>query len=99
MQLKRAEQLLESGDAPAAHSDNEGLEGPCDRELAGLPARLWIGGNGDCSNRFRDPHVAIGTSAVAVAANAAANLFSHHRLGNVIWRCALVFGASGVAGA
>jgi uncharacterized protein len=47
----------------------------------------------------RDPHVAIGTSAVAVAANAAANLFSHHRLGNVIWRCALVFGASGVAGA
>ena len=47
----------------------------------------------------RDPHVAIGTSAVAVAANAAANLFSHHRLGNVIWRCALVFAASGVAGA
>ena len=48
---------------------------------------------------IRDPHVAIGTSAVAVAANAAANLFSHHRLGNVIWRCALVFAASGVAGA
>jgi uncharacterized membrane protein YfcA len=48
---------------------------------------------------IRDPHVAIGTSAVAVAANAAVNLFSHHRLGNVIWRCALVFAPSGVAGA
>lgn len=46
-----------------------------------------------------DPHVAIGTSAVAVAANAAANLFSHHRVGNVIWRCALIFAAAGVAGA
>ncbi len=46
-----------------------------------------------------DPHIAIGTSAVAVAANAAANLLSHHRLGNVIWRCALVFAAAGVLGA
>ncbi len=46
-----------------------------------------------------NPHVAIGTSAVAVAANAAANLLSHHRVGNVIWRCALVFAAAGVAGA
>jgi len=46
-----------------------------------------------------NPHVAIGTSAVAVAANAAANLFSHHRVGNVVWRCALVFAGAGVAGA
>jgi uncharacterized protein len=46
-----------------------------------------------------NPHVAIGTSAVAVAANAAANLFSHHRAGNVIWRSALVFAAAGIAGA
>ena len=46
-----------------------------------------------------NPHVAIGTSALAVAANAAANLVSHHRVGNVIWRCALVFAAAGVAGA
>lgn len=46
-----------------------------------------------------NPHVAIGTSAVAVAANAAANLFNHHRAGNVIWRSALVFAAAGVAGA
>jgi uncharacterized membrane protein YfcA len=42
---------------------------------------------------------AIGTSAVAVAANAAANLLSHHRVGNVIWRCALLFAAAGIAGA
>jgi uncharacterized membrane protein YfcA len=46
-----------------------------------------------------NPHVAIGTSAVSVAANAAANLLSYHRVGNVIWRCALVFAAAGIAGA
>ncbi|UVO26998.1 sulfite exporter TauE/SafE family protein [Bradyrhizobium arachidis] len=46
-----------------------------------------------------DPHVAIGTSAIAVAANAAANLFNHARAGNVKWRCASVFAFAGVAGA
>ncbi|OAE99933.1 hypothetical protein AYJ54_32130 [Bradyrhizobium centrolobii] len=46
-----------------------------------------------------DPHVAIGTSAIAVAANAAANLFNHARAGNVKWRCASVFALAGVAGA
>jgi uncharacterized membrane protein YfcA len=45
------------------------------------------------------PHVAIGTSAVAVAANAATNLANHAYTGNVKWRCALVFAAAGVAGA
>jgi uncharacterized membrane protein YfcA len=49
--------------------------------------------------RVGDPHVAIGTSALAVAANAATGLFSHHRIGNVKWRCAAVFAVSGVAGA
>lgn len=49
--------------------------------------------------RVRDPHIAIGTSALAVAANAAMGLFSHHRIGNVKWRCALVFALSGIAGA
>lgn len=44
-------------------------------------------------------HVAIGTSALAVAANAASNLMVHARRGNVVWRCALVFSAAGVAGA
>jgi uncharacterized membrane protein YfcA len=46
-----------------------------------------------------DPHVAIGTSAVAVAANAAASLVNHARAGNVKWRCAAVFAIAGIAGA
>jgi hypothetical protein len=46
-----------------------------------------------------DAHVAIGTSAIAVGANAAANLFQHGRRGTVKWRCAAVFAAAGVAGA
>lgn len=45
------------------------------------------------------PHVAIGTSAFAVAANAASNLVTHARKGNVIWRCALMYTVAGIAGA
>ena len=45
------------------------------------------------------PHVAIGTSAVAVSASALGNLFPHWRAGNVKWRCAAVFAAAGVLGA
>ena len=47
----------------------------------------------------RSPHMAIGTSALAVAANAALGLANHARQGNVKWRCALVFASSGIAGA
>jgi len=43
--------------------------------------------------------VAIGTSAVAVGVNAAANLAQHARRGTVKWRCAGVFAAAGVVGA
>src|ERR1700761_4123223 len=46
-----------------------------------------------------DPHLAIGTSAVAVAANAAINLVTHARAGTVKWRCASLFALSGVVGA
>jgi uncharacterized protein len=46
-----------------------------------------------------EPHVAIGTSAIAVAANAAINLSNHARGGTVIWSCALMFAAAGMAGA
>ncbi len=46
-----------------------------------------------------DPHVAIGTSAIAVALNAGANLAMHARAGNVKWRCAIAFAVAGVAGA
>jgi hypothetical protein len=45
------------------------------------------------------PHVAIGTSAIAVAISAATNLASHARAHTVKWRCALVFALSGIAGA
>jgi hypothetical protein len=47
----------------------------------------------------QSPHVAIGTSAVAVAASAAANLFGHARASNVKWSCAIVFAAFGMIGA
>lgn len=47
----------------------------------------------------RDPHVAIGTSALAVSANAFANLWPHARAGHVRWRAAFVFAAAGVLGA
>ena len=46
-----------------------------------------------------EPHVAIGTSAIAVAANAAVNLSNHARGGTVIWSCALILAASGMLGA
>ncbi|MBU2342460.1 MAG: sulfite exporter TauE/SafE family protein, partial [Alphaproteobacteria bacterium] len=45
------------------------------------------------------PHVAIGTSALAVAINALTGLIAHIRRGNVKWRCSLVFAAAGIAGA
>ncbi len=44
-------------------------------------------------------HVAIGTSAVAVAVSAAVNLAGHARAGNVKWPCALVFAGAGIVGA
>src|SRR6266436_1222118 len=46
-----------------------------------------------------DAHVAIGTSAIAVAANAAVNLSNHSRGGTVRWSCALSFAAAGIIGA
>ena len=45
------------------------------------------------------PHVAIGTSAVAVSASALGSLLPHWRADNVKWRCAAVFAAAGVLGA
>jgi uncharacterized membrane protein YfcA len=45
------------------------------------------------------PHIAIGTSAVAVALSALANLVQHAQAQNVKWNCAAVFTAAGVAGA
>ena len=45
------------------------------------------------------PHMAIGTAAVAVALNAATGLAGHARAGNVRWACAVSFALAGVIGA
>ncbi|MBI3699015.1 MAG: sulfite exporter TauE/SafE family protein [Afipia sp.] len=60
--------------------------------ILAVPLILYVVG-------VKNPHVAIGTSAVAVAASAATNLVNHARHGTVRWHCALVFAAAGVAGA
>jgi uncharacterized membrane protein YfcA len=44
-------------------------------------------------------HMAIGTSAFAVAVNAATGLISHARARTVKWRCGGVYAAAGIAGA
>lgn len=46
----------------------------------------------------RDPHVAIGTSALAVSVNAYSNFIGHAIKGNVRWKCAIVFALVGVLG-
>lgn len=45
------------------------------------------------------PHIAIGTGALAVSVNAFANFASHAIKGHVWWHCAAVFSALGVLGA
>jgi len=46
-----------------------------------------------------NPHIAIGTSALAVAANAATGLLSHARAHTVKWRCGGMYAAAGIVGA
>jgi uncharacterized membrane protein YfcA len=60
--------------------------------ILAVPLLLYVVGIGDA-------HVAIGTSALAVAANAFVNLAGHWRAGTVKWPCAAAFAASGVIGA
>lgn len=45
-----------------------------------------------------NPHMALGTAALAVSVNAYVNLISHARKGNVRWRCAAVFAGMGIVG-
>jgi uncharacterized membrane protein YfcA len=45
------------------------------------------------------PHIAIGTGALAVSVNAFANFASHATRGHVWWRCAIVFALLGSIGA
>jgi uncharacterized membrane protein YfcA len=47
----------------------------------------------------RSPHVAIGTSALAVAANAATGLAQHAHAHTVKWRCGGMYAAAGILGA
>lgn len=74
--------------------------------LIGLLLAVFGGGGSVLATPFliyvlgvRDPHVAIGTSAAAVAVNAAFGLSMQSRAGQVKWPCALVFGAAGLTGA
>ena len=60
--------------------------------ILAVPLLLYVVG-------VTDAHIAIGTSALAVAVNAFVNLFSHWRAGTVLWPCAIVFGAAGALGA
>ena len=46
-----------------------------------------------------NPHVAIGTSALAVSINAATGLASHARAHTVKWRCGGMYATAGVIGA
>jgi len=46
-----------------------------------------------------EPHIAIGSSAIAVATNAAINLTNHARGGTVIWPVAFAFAGAGIVGA
>lgn len=60
--------------------------------ILAVPLLLYLVG-------VKDPHVAIGTSAFAVAANAAIGLWNHSRAGTVNWRCGFIYAGAGVVGA
>lgn len=60
--------------------------------ILAVPLLLYVVG-------VRDPHLAIGTSALAVSINAFANLIPHARAGHVRWKVAFIFAATGVVGA
>lgn len=60
--------------------------------ILAVPLLLYLVG-------VKEPHVAIGTSAFAVAANAAIGLLNHARAGTVNWRCGYIYAATGVVGA
>jgi uncharacterized membrane protein YfcA len=60
--------------------------------ILAVPLVLYVVG-------VHNPHVAIGTAALAVAASAYINLIPHARAGHVRWGPAFAFAASGVLGA
>ena len=60
--------------------------------ILAVPLLLYLVG-------YHDTHVVIGTTALAVALTAFANLIPHWRAGNVRWKPALSFAIPGAAGA
>ena len=60
--------------------------------VLGVPALIYVVG-------VEDPHLAIGTSALAVAISAVVALLAYVRSGHVKWRCGAAFTLAGVAGA
>lgn len=60
--------------------------------IMAVPLLLYLVG-------IRDPHVVIGSTALAVSANAYINMIPHWRAGNMNWRAAILFALPGVAGA
>lgn len=60
--------------------------------ILAVPLLVYLAGVGN-------PHVAIGTSALAVSVNAFAAFAAHARKGHVQWRCAIVFALVGTVGA
>ena len=60
--------------------------------IIAVPLLLYVVGVGS-------PHLALGTSAIAVSLSAFANLVNQARHGLVKWPCAISFSAAGVAGA
>lgn len=60
--------------------------------ILAVPLLLYLVG-------IRNPHEAIGTSALAVAANALAGLWNHAHAQTVNWRCGGIYAAAGVVGA
>jgi uncharacterized membrane protein YfcA len=60
--------------------------------ILAVPLLLYLVG-------YQNPHVVIGTTALAVALTAYINLIPHWRAGNVRWRPAIAFAIPGVIGA
>ena len=87
---------------PIIRGYRDGVVGRCRRIVLAL-----VGGGGSIlavpllvyGVGVASPHLAIGTSAIAVAISAFANMIAHWRAGNVRWPCAIVFSLAGVAGA
>ncbi len=59
--------------------------------VLGVPALIYVVG-------IEDPHLAIGSSALAVAISAVVTLLAYVRSGHVKWRCGAAFTVAGVIG-